>query len=571
MAGGRLSSCLIPPYSGVEIYSNTSGSSASISISAQVIHPSADSEITTTVGTSSTTLSGITTITSTGCYCRLTGYHLDNNGYYGAYTASTDGESCGHVNRYIKSDGTCTVGFSTTITCCMAFGGSEVVNPLLRYGTGSVAQIECCPGHSAVLGFTPALCCTCGSGWFALTKYNTPSEQCAAISLINACCSAYYGGGQATICCNEGFYGAINYYALENITPASTYCFCTDRYDAISVQALRQCILFNNLCGNSCLNCNIVIGETTGYICYWCNSCSNWNSSLSLLQGYNGTSTSCNCTCLWYYNASGCKISPYGVQSAATKGVFIHEHYIQGPVRYFISSTNFCFICNCLCQFSRAVDIFITPTSSNCELPVKYLSYNPGADCVYMMVRSTKARECGIFSVDVSRLCACYNQPRTTTLCAENNVICVTMETTPLFCKVADFPEIMTCSYYTSPFMCVSCLFRSGESAWSISIYNCDTTAWDTFASSNLVDWESSITSFSYVENDTSMVKNNISCVYRQCNCFMSNIDCSGMIDYKVSANNYERTGVVISNGDKVFVNNNSNKCMSAQVWGYEG
>jgi hypothetical protein len=51
----------------------------------------------------------------------------------------------------------------------------------------------------------------------------------------------------------------------------------------------------------------------------------------------------------------------------------------------------------------------------------------------------------------------------------------------------------------------------------------------------------------------------------------MSNVDPSGMLDYKVSANNYERTGVVISNGDRINVNNNSDKCMSVQVWGYEG
>ena len=119
--------------------------------------------------------------------------------------------------------------------------------------------------------------------------------------------------------------------------------------------------------------------------------------------------------------------------------------------------------------------------------------------------------------------------------------------------------------------MCVSCIFRSGPSTWSISIYNCSTSAWDTFTSTDLVDWENTTTKLDYYESDTSQISSAPSCIYRYCNCYMSNIDYSGMIDYKISANNYERTGVVVSNGDKIFVNNNSRKCMSAQVWGYEG
>ena len=43
------------------------------------------------------------------------------------------------------------------------------------------------------------------------------------------------------------------------------------------------------------------------------------------------------------------------------------------------------------------------------------------------------------------------------------------------------------------------------------------------------------------------------------------------MIDYKLSANQYERTGVVLSDGDRVFVNNDADTCLSFQIWGYEG
>jgi hypothetical protein len=573
MANGRLGNCLIPPYSGAEIYSNTSGSSASISISAQVIDPSVDSEITTTVGTASTTLSAINNLTTTGCYCRLVGYHLDSNGYYGAFTASTTAPSCPNVNRYIASNETCTVGFSTSDTSCIAFGGSETVNPLLRYSTTSVASPECCPGMSAVIGFVPAVCCTCVSGWYILNKFTVTSQNCAATTFVNPCCNSRWSSLCGAICLAAGLCGATNYYALDSISDGGgfgCYCFCTSCCNSAFINNDSQRLSFGIICGCTC-STSIICAQVTNGVCYYNCTCSNCNSPIQCFPGYNVTGPSCNCTCLWYFNSSGCKISPYGVQSAATCGVYIHEHYFRDPVRYLITPTNGCFLCNCLNCFGYAVDTFICPSgSSGCELPVKYLSYNPNTKCVYMLVRSQNPDECGIFSVSVSTLCNCYSTTRTTTL-SSSNVYCVTLQCSPLFCKLASFPTIMTCSYYTNPLMCVSCIFRSGTSTWSMSIYNCNTTAWDTFVTSNLIDWESATTSLNYLENETSIVKNAINCVYRQCNCFMSNIDTSGILDYEVSANNYERTGVVISNGDRVMVNNNSNKCLSVQVWGYEG
>ena len=51
----------------------------------------------------------------------------------------------------------------------------------------------------------------------------------------------------------------------------------------------------------------------------------------------------------------------------------------------------------------------------------------------------------------------------------------------------------------------------------------------------------------------------------------MANMDCSGLIDYCISANQYERNGIVLSNGDRVMINNNSDEKLNAQIWGYEG
>lgn len=47
-------------------------------------------------------------------------------------------------------------------------------------------------------------------------------------------------------------------------------------------------------------------------------------------------------------------------------------------------------------------------------------------------------------------------------------------------------------------------------------------------------------------------------------------LDGSGTIEFRASANRLERTGIVLSNNDNLYVNNGSNSKMSVQVWGYD-
>jgi hypothetical protein len=51
-------------------------------------------------------------------------------------------------------------------------------------------------------------------------------------------------------------------------------------------------------------------------------------------------------------------------------------------------------------------------------------------------------------------------------------------------------------------------------------------------------------------------------------------MECAGIIDQCVPINQYERTGVVLSAGDKIFIKNygaSGAGKVSFQVWGYEG
>tara|TARA_B100001250_G_scaffold400879_1_gene411992 strand:- start:2313 stop:2480 length:168 start_codon:yes stop_codon:yes gene_type:complete len=55
----------------------------------------------------------------------------------------------------------------------------------------------------------------------------------------------------------------------------------------------------------------------------------------------------------------------------------------------------------------------------------------------------------------------------------------------------------------------------------------------------------------------------------------MSGFEREGLVELCLSFNQYERTGVVLSEGDRIYVKNNDDlttgKCISFQVWGYEG
>ena len=96
---------------------------------------------------------------------------------------------------------------------------------------------------------------------------------------------------------------------------------------------------------------------------------------------------------------------------------------------------------------------------------------------------------------------------------------------------------------------------------------------WDGYTSNNLWQWTKSTDPIvqKVSETLTRSVTDDYRCIVEVCNCFFSNMDCSGVIDYKVSSNQYERTGIVLSNGDRIMVNNNGDIKTAVQVWGYEG
>tara|TARA_S200002703_G_scaffold69414_2_gene60242 strand:+ start:250 stop:2184 length:1935 start_codon:yes stop_codon:yes gene_type:complete len=137
-------------------------------------------------------------------------------------------------------------------------------------------------------------------------------------------------------------------------------------------------------------------------------------------------------------------------------------------------------------------------------------------------------------------------------------------------CKCVCYTDLPTCMQTRSPnwfqHMAKDCFVGQ----WGEKIYR----------SSDLLTWtEIDCYVCSKVSNATQFQENpsNFSCYFStddSCYCYSRNsfneLPCTGIYEYCVSANQLERSGLVLSNNDSLYINNESNTEVSAQVYGYE-
>ena len=302
--------------------------------------------------------------------------------------------------------------------------------------------------------------------------------------------------------------------------------------------------------------------------------------------------------CCWVHwpngyicNDASCPMNPHGgVAGAMTHCLGVRHHKtFQTCQMYYVyypwSCTFYCYRCSCQL---RMLDMWICPpkygtTSCNTnEYGVKYVSWNPAKCCAYMMIRSEDASQCGIFSWFGS--CQKHYQDWQV---GNDATCCVWPCDSTYFTKVADFPASMVADEkYYSPIMCTTCIHRVEKSLWAIGVYNCTDKRYDPFISSNLVDWSPSPTSESTCStsvicsdpNNCIVEYMNSVCKWRICTSFEGAVCRSGMLDYKLAFSNYERTGFIIPDGGRLFIQNinsatdaNIGTSFSFNVWGYEG
>ena len=690
MANGRLGAKCIPAYKSCEVYQNSSGSEASVSIVVQGLDSSINNSITVAAGTTTYCISPSRCEGHVGTNCYVDTAALTIAGtarteLHGAFISSSGTFTIGsctarypNITSYINPcDGTKT-SIATTAICktdtngqddgrinsCDAFtngpvapyGGNEMILPV----QGMMRNMRCsdyaqCSAVSDRLDCMPCdffmkydcntrgvllieskvyFCChQCAGALFidASSRCGRCGYDCCTFGVCsiqfssycpNHCCACEYNG------CAHRYHATINHYSLGRYKPARTtnttggvrlicsgcslYFQCwnssqqavDDPNNTCSEQAMitgfvgprcsasgqvcpcevasfsigvpRQC--FNSSCCLFTHSC-IRVGNSCWTQCSAANAVRACISGASLLG--------CCMTCC--EDQTGSLYSPYGVQRGATYGLGLMHmqtcndsraiYFMWDPVR------SFGYFDNCL--HSVNWNDFRISVPAVTEFPVKWIAHNPKStvEKTYFMSRSASSDSCGIFEYDW-QLFHCYSGKSVPAgcNCEMLNITYNCEQVMKKFCdwtcscyitKVADFPTSMLCTKYITPQMCVGCLYRMGTQAepfWSMSIYNHDTTAWDRFTTDDLLTWTNSGSTFNWDVATTCSLTANASCIVSLCNDFADAVPKCGYMDHGVSANNYERTGIVLSDGDSIYVNNCTGTAgLAVQVWGYEG
>jgi len=73
------------------------------------------------------------------------------------------------------------------------------------------------------------------------------------------------------------------------------------------------------------------------------------------------------------------------------------------------------------------------------------------------------------------------------------------------------------------------------------------------------------------LSDEVKVYKIDDSCVVNYTDQFDENVPKGTIIDYGVRSNAYERSGIILSNGDAIVIKNDGDYPISAQVWGFEG
>ena len=486
--------------------------------------------------------------------------------------------------------------------CCCCGKTSNTTAPIVQFDGCSSTNVNGL-GNICNLQFCKMCQCHCRVGYSTFNYYSLDRE-------MQCCCTGMTSGNQCWKNLRPpAFSQTCQCLALiaegELRSPVwYTFYFCDGQSNGCVLQGdIRTCWSNDSSCGCTCWEPIGMHGLGGGQQEAWyyydllnsrychpcCNnfmcSCCSW-SGFSIMDPFG-----------FAYGMTNCSVS-YWAGLHSNDGACWH--------RYLYTYPDTCYTKRCWgyepCYFSLMPMVQITPPPSTGavyhEFPIKYWAWNcmgienkhATCGCTYVMVRSDDANQCGIFTFDAhdSRIsqgpfCGCSNaawQCCGTMRCPRCYKLCDTYLTggttaEPGLKKVANWPTAMDCKCYCSEIQayCFTCLYRADLCTWTIQIYNHGTFKWDGFQSKDLVNWTKITDPYTEKISDTlsNAVTSDYNCLIADCNCYFGSIDCSGIIDYKLSINQYERTGIVLSDGDRIMVNNNSDIETSFQVWGYEG
>ena len=138
--------------------------------------------------------------------------------------------------------------------------------------------------------------------------------------------------------------------------------------------------------------------------------------------------------------------------------------------------------------------------------------------------------------------------------------------------EVATQPQLIAACCYAIWWSCFDWNDPNVASGWNgcmLQYRSPDLVNWEKVGSESLTATDSgtgTAVCTELVVNDGSDIKFNVNHYFNSDNC----VNNAGTLEFKVSVNRLERTGIVLSNADKLYVNNASNTPIAVQVWGYD-
>lgn len=594
MANGRLQSTTIPAYGAAEIYNNNSGSQASVTIHGQVISETANSKLSVAATTCDYSTTIVTSSTCSSCtvgpydcllaisYCDViaetyngysmnTGTNICLSSYTPAYVnASGSVQSC---KPYAVTHTACRSASPCCWASCFTNYGMQytLVHPkiLSKYGKGRfVAANYICNGTSSCLimscygchtdevNLKLSACAQSVAGCFThasngeVIPYTASGETVPTQWYIDLWTDQTFmiGHFRRQPGANQSFWlcACDCVYVMSNC-PRTMTPGCVTRNDHAVNAAIVNCGF--NICHYTwtyltCYAEHFSKGPMNGGGCdvyfqqyaqaiHTCGSCAFWLKSLACIK----TASINDLNCCWGIISKLCVCCQY---ESAT------------------------------CSCGRPVFVYYDPGESEARYGIKWFAWNPIKKCHYFMIYNGGSDD-GIYSVDHATLGKCAQGYLTAGTGLHNWPH--TLSDGP-FTKISSVPSAYT-SFGGPGVMCYGRLYHADFCYYTIPVHN--GTNWATFASQDLITWSNSrddstccFVQLTESQNRT-FVSSGGSGICQVSNNFDTCINVAGMIDYRVEANQYQQNGVVVSNGDRLYVKNTGSNPVAFNVWGYEG
>jgi len=594
MANGRLQSTTIPAYSAAEIYNNNSGSQASVTIHGQVISETDNSKLSVAATTCDYSTTIVTSSTCSSCTvgpynCLLAVNYCDVAAEtYNGYSMNTGSDIClsAYTPSYVTTAGAQVCKpYGITQECCYSFSPCCFASCLTNYGMQYTLV------HPKILS-------KCGSGRFVAANYVFDSgtgNGCLIMSCVGchsdevnlklssnastvAGCFTHASNGEIITCAtyfptqwyidlwSSQTFG-IGHQRAPTAPNLSGTCGCDHIFVLCAcsrtASTLPGCVCRNDKCilSNQSPLCNWNVGVN-----YWiCLPCFRDHYQKGPMNGGG---------CDVYYTHDQSYIYASGVCAFYMKSIANIKSGSPTDMNCcwgLISKT--CVCCQYesgTCSCGRPVRVTLDPGDRSALYPIKWFAYNPIKKCHYFMIYNGGLDD-GIYSVDHTTLATCAQGYLTA---GEGGRWWDHTLSNGPFTKISTVPSAYT-SFGGAGTMCYGRLYQADFCYYTIPVHN--GTNWGIFSSQDLISWSNSRNDSTccFVQltgsQEATYVSSGGSGICKVSNNFDTCINTSGMIDYRVEANQYQQNGVVVSNGDRLYAKNTGSNPIAFNVWGYEG